>query len=220
MIVAAQSSLTTSETPAPPGPWYEPMLQIYHRDPRKMTLIASVSVVMLGLSIHFVFHGPSTASASMSKTFASGNAETKLTVMPVTPPQEQAAPALMQWLNEPKRAPGRNLFAINLDAYPRQSVIGGADSHSGEDQVFWDEVAKSLSSQADHRKEQQNRVEILQRQAARLRLEKTTMRFAKVLVNGVEVQEGSIVASFRVLTIEPQRIVVEREGIRLEVPLH
>jgi len=39
----------------------------------------------------------------------------------------------------------------------------------------------------------------------------------KALVNGEFVGEGSVVASFRVLKIEARRMIVEREGIRLEI---
>ncbi len=49
----------------------------------------------------------------------------------------------------------------------------------------------------------------------------------KAVINGDLVGEGDLVASgtgrartqFRVLKIEPRRIIVEREGIRLEIPM-
>ena len=37
------------------------------------------------------------------------------------------------------------------------------------------------------------------------------------MINGKLIAEGDVVASFRVLKIEPRRIIVEREGIRLEI---
>jgi len=39
----------------------------------------------------------------------------------------------------------------------------------------------------------------------------------KALVNGQLVGVGDVVASFRVCKIEARRIVVEREGIKLEI---
>jgi len=41
----------------------------------------------------------------------------------------------------------------------------------------------------------------------------------KALIDGVLVGEGEVVAGFRVLKIEPRRVIFEREGIRLEVPM-
>jgi hypothetical protein len=39
------------------------------------------------------------------------------------------------------------------------------------------------------------------------------------MVNGKLIGEGSVVAEFRVLKIEARRIVVEREGIQLEIQM-
>jgi hypothetical protein len=39
----------------------------------------------------------------------------------------------------------------------------------------------------------------------------------KALVNGKLVQEGDVVASFRVLKIEARGIIVEQKGIKLEI---
>jgi hypothetical protein len=41
----------------------------------------------------------------------------------------------------------------------------------------------------------------------------------KAMINGMLVGEGDVVASFRVIKIEARRILVEREGIRLEIPM-
>ena len=40
-----------------------------------------------------------------------------------------------------------------------------------------------------------------------------------ITVNGERVGEGDVVASFRVSRIEARRIIVEREGIRLEIQM-
>jgi hypothetical protein len=39
------------------------------------------------------------------------------------------------------------------------------------------------------------------------------------MVNGDLVGEGSVVANFRIVSIEARRIIVEREGIRLEIDM-
>jgi hypothetical protein len=77
-----------------------------------------------------------------------------------------------------------------------------------------------MASKADQRKERQILIENLQLQAMQLRLQSTVMGATpRALLNGDMVREGDVVASFRVLKIEPRRIVVEREGIKLEIPM-
>ena len=65
-------------------------------------------------------------------------------------------------------------------------------------------------------------------QARQIRLQSTLMGAnPTALVDGQTVREGDVVASgsgvtrtaFRVLKIEPRRIILEREGVRSEIPL-
>jgi hypothetical protein len=42
----------------------------------------------------------------------------------------------------------------------------------------------------------------------------------RAVINGELVGEGDVVAEFRVLKIEARRIVIEREGIRLEITMN
>jgi hypothetical protein len=87
---------------------------------------------------------------------------------------------------------------------------------------IWDEVAKSMAAQADQNRErQQSHLASLRRQAGELRLTQYVPGPPPAAwVNGELVGEGSVVALFRVLMIEPRRIIVEREGILLEIPLN
>jgi hypothetical protein len=119
-------------------------------------------------------------------------------------------------------APGatlsRNLFAIELERFPADGArIRTAD----KDAVgFWDELAKSMTVRADVRRERQVLIENLARQASQLRLQSTMMGASpKAVIDGDLVGEGDVVASFRVLKIEPRRIIIEREGIKLEIPM-
>jgi hypothetical protein len=83
---------------------------------------------------------------------------------------------------------------------------------------FWDQLAKSTHAQADQRKERQILIENLQRQASQLRIQTILMgENPRALINGTLVGEGDVAASFRVLRIEARRLVVEREGVRLEI---
>ena len=57
-----------------------------------------------------------------------------------------------------------------------------------------------------------------QAEAAKLRLDSIMWGTQpKAMIDGKLVAEGDVVALFRVLKIEPRRIIVEREGIRLAI---
>ena len=90
-------------------------------------------------------------------------------------------------------------------------------------EIFSDPVAKSVPNPADQLRERQILIQNLQSQAAKLRLQTIIMGSTeagpKAIVEGQLVQEGDVVASFRVLKIESRRIVVEREGIKLEIAM-
>jgi hypothetical protein len=115
---------------------------------------------------------------------------------------------------------------VRLEYFPRD--VKGPTASLVESEGFWDAVAKSLPSQADQKKERQILAENLQLKAAELKLQSTVLGpTPKALVNGELVSEGDVLASgsgesrtpFRVLKIEPRRIIVEREGIMLEIPM-
>jgi hypothetical protein len=132
--------------------------------------------------------------------------------------------ALAEWKAQPlPLAMGRNLFAADLDHFPRHGPHNPqTDAASAlENQAFWDRVAKSMSDQADQRKERQVLVENLRLQAAKLRLQTTVMGAKpRAVINGELVGEGDVVASFRVWKIEARRVIVEREGIRLDIAMN
>jgi hypothetical protein len=75
-----------------------------------------------------------------------------------------------------------------------------------------------MTARADQKREREVLVENLRGQALQLKLQSTVLGASpKALVNGQLVRVGDVVASFRVTKIEARRIVVEREGIKLEV---
>src|SRR5688500_10396246 len=126
--------------------------------------------------------------------------------------------ALRAWMDAPTAPLSRNLFAVDLDRFPSN----GNRTHTPNKTAvgFWDELAKSMTFRADVRRERQVLVENLARQASQLRLQSTIMGASpKAVIDGDLVGEGDVVASFRVLKIEPRRIIVEREGIKLEIQM-
>jgi hypothetical protein len=77
-----------------------------------------------------------------------------------------------------------------------------------------------MVNQADRMDKRENLIANYTAQASKLRLESIMLGSQpKAMVNGKLIGEGSVVAEFRVLKIEARRIVVEREGIQLEIQM-
>jgi hypothetical protein len=131
----------------------------------------------------------------------------------------EAGGMLQEWLASPVRPLERNLFAVRLDYFP--STGSGLAAADESIEGFWEQLAKSSALQADQRRERQILVENLRRQASQLRLQTIVMgEMPKAMINGEPVGVGDVVALFRVDRIEARRVVVEREGIRFELPMN
>jgi hypothetical protein len=112
----------------------------------------------------------------------------------------------------------RDLFAVKLDYYPQDGTQIAQTLRAPSGDGFWDRLAKSMTAKADQMKERRILIENHRLQAAQLKLQTTLMgRHPRAMVNGELVTEGDVVATFRVLAIEPRRIIVEREGVKLEI---
>jgi hypothetical protein len=93
-------------------------------------------------------------------------------------------------------------------------------SPRNREETFWTELEKSLAQQADEASKRESLVNSLKQQAQAIRPQSTIMGpNPRAMINGQMVGEGDVVASFRVVKIEARRIIVEREGIRLDVPM-
>ncbi len=124
--------------------------------------------------------------------------------------------AIAEWSRGSIQPLGRNLFAVKLDYFPQDGARTVLRAPQGDG--FWDQLAKSMASRADQQKERQWLLENLKLQAAQLRLHSVIMSATPAaLINDALVGEGDVVGSFRVLKIESRRIIVEREGIKLEI---
>jgi hypothetical protein len=196
-------------------------VKFVRRNARITAGMGAAALVLTPLLCHFLLRGPASAPAA------------NFTPVPSDNPIEPSAPdgsvsssaAISDWLKEPRQPPKRNLFALNLEDYPTDSSLTPAavsrSSNDEKDQSLWDDVAKSLSTRADQKREQEFKMKNVQQAAAKLSLDQVFAGPpARAQVNGELVEEGSFIGSFRVLRIESDRITVEKDGITLDVPVH
>jgi hypothetical protein len=133
---------------------------------------------------------------------------------------QAASVRFREWLSEPVKPPTRNIFAVKLEYFPSDGSRPTQAVRTARDGEFWGKLEKSLTHQADQRDKRENLLANFRTEAGKLRLDSTIMgQQPKALIDGKLVAEGEVVAGFRVLKIEPRRIRVEREGIRLEIQM-
>ena len=201
-------------------------------DPKKSGLLAGLAVVMcvLGIRQFASSGGPAKANAAeiaprtaASPTSASRNARgAKVSDNALG----NSSRLVADWLGTPIKALDRNLFETKLEFFQRLDSTASDKASVLADETFWDQLAKSLASQADQKRQKQIRSENLQLAASSLKLQTTIMgSVPKALIDGrmvrvgelVDTKNSSLSISFRVSQIEARRIVVEHDGVKIEL---
>ena len=201
-----------------PIPLQRKIVRAVQADPKKAAVL---TILVIALSFMWVRRltggksGPQSAGAAIA---ARSDKENLARNQATNRGGSGAAASYIEWRSAPIQPLARNFFAIKFEKFP---LDGSRPAPLAERRdTFWDDLAKSLSSQADQKKQRQILIENLQMQAGQLKLQTTLMGpTPRAVVNGVSVGEGDVVAEFRVYKIEARRIIVEREGIKLEIPM-
>jgi hypothetical protein len=205
---------------APPTSLYAKLVRAAQADPKKATVLAVLVLVMGVMWVRLLggsSAGPANAAASMSGARGGGGGAMASAPARRAGSRVNAALAMAEWASKPLSPLSRNLFTINYDFFPQDGSKAPA-LRVPQGDGFWDQLAKSMTARADQRKEHEVLVENLRLQAAQLKVQSTVMGpTPRALVNGELLGVGDVVASFRVERIEARRIVVEREGIKLEI---
>ena len=184
--------------------------------------LSVVLVVIVGrmlLSGGATPHPASAGAATVGSSSVSAAASLKTASKSNTPASHSAqiTAALQRWADGPVPPLSRNLFNVRIEYFP---MDGSRTLQTAlADEGFWAKLEKSMAVQTDQKNKQENLKANFKAQAEQLRLESimTGGPQPKAMVNGELVGEGSVVADFRVLKIEARRIIVEREGIQLEI---
>jgi len=132
------------------------------------------------------------------------------------PTVSDVSPELTKWRKQSPRPMSRNLFQIQYERFPED---GAAHPSQSAQKAFWDQIANSMDIKADQEKARNDSVVALRSEAAKLR-PKATLNVNGVrtaLIDGSLVSEGDVIKGFRILRIASDRIVVEKDGMRLEI---
>jgi hypothetical protein len=199
---------------AAPGSQWEKMMGTLRASPGKSSAAGLLGLVMIIVWGRLLLgaHSPAAARAGVV-----GNPST-VGQAPVTAPMPHrivlGGETLQQWSRTPIGTLGRNPFAVPFDFYPRDASVVGTETSGGAN--YWDLVKKSMASRADQQEQRQILVDNVRIAAEALKLEAIVLGAAPgAMVNGQLVREGSSVAGFHVLKIQPRRLIVEREGVKL-----
>ena len=192
----------------------EGMLRQVKSEPKKAVALVVLMALLVGMWAKiFLFTEPRHASGGTG-----GGANIKVPTPDTLRTQlSPASRSLLEWTRKPITGTKRNLFSIKLDYFP---VDGSRPMFTGDDaDGFWDQLAKSLAAKADQEKARGILRDNVRAKASRLDLQSTGTfnGIPKAMVNGTIVQEGDTIEGFLIVRIETKRIVVEMEGIQVEV---
>lgn len=195
---------------------------VIRQDPKRGVLLAALSLVLLVMAGRLLMKGrsvPSRASAVPlmdASGLPTGQVQTRARVR-----SGDVGDSLQRWIeSDIPLVIGRNVFAVKLEYFPLDGTRQKEVKRGSDEESFWDQLAKSVSEEADQQQRRQNLVANLRQQAGQLKLQSIVMGAnPKALIDGELVREGEVVASFRVLKIEARRVIVEREGIKLEIQM-
>jgi hypothetical protein len=189
------------------------LLELVRSEPRKAAVLGTLLSVMglLWVKVLFVAPPPAEArpaAATPGKTLAAADESGSAL--------SAARRQLLVWGAQPTPPLKRNLFQVQYDLFPpdESGRVSAADQGA-----FWEQIAKSLDFRSDQEVARTSLKQELRKRAGRLRPTATINANGgrTALIEGRLVGEGDVVEGFRVLQIATDRIVVEREGVRLEV---
>lgn len=200
--------------------WNNKIARAMAQDPKKAVVLSVLLTVMGVMWARVMFNGKTGPSSAVAASSAEASTDAKMAIS--TANNDRIRAELNTWLAGDAPPVARNLFAVKFDYFQQDASRAGQTLRAPEGDGFWDKLAKSMTVQADQKEEQRILIENLRLQAAQLRVQSTMMGAQpKALINDSLVGEGDVVAKseFRVLKIEPRRIVVERKGIKLAIEM-
>lgn len=198
----------------------EKISALLKQDPKKALMLAVLLAVLAGMWGKMMLTGRSTPKAAAAMTIPQPAPATPADANNQARSVDNIA-LLRDWMAEPlPQTITRNVFELKLDYFPMDSAHVALDTRTINDPTFWEKLAKSIDAQADQQHKKEILIQNLRQQAGQLQLTSTLMGpRPRAMINGAMVGEGEVVAQFRVLKIEARSVTIEREGIKLVVPM-
>jgi hypothetical protein len=205
--------------------WINDLSKTLKADPKKtgsLGVLLAVFAFMLGRIFLAGSSGqPATAGAtSLGPAIANGVASGSDAPVPgqQTARAGGTLAAIQKWSDGPVPPVSRNIFAVRMDYFPLESSRT-TPADNGND-GFWDKLKKSMDQRTDDRQRHENLIASFTLDAEKLKLQSIMMGSTpRAMIDGQLVGVGSVVADFRVAKIETRRVIVEREGIMLEIKM-
>ena len=222
-------------------PWQQKLVaslpEPLRRDAKKTAVLSGLLLAFAG--VMYVQFGGSDGTAEAEVAPEPAPAQAAAPAPAPKPPVKQSSPAsrVARWLETPPPALDRNVFLMRVENFqtvapPAQAAAAPAAAvRVVEEDLFWDELAKSMGARADQRRQRQIWIDNLAAAAGRIRVQTTIMGHTPVaMINGRRAGVGDTVSAaigaggqstvaFRVVAIEPRRVVVERDGLKFEVTM-
>lgn len=198
--------------------WPEKAMGAFRASPGRSSMLTGLVLILVIAWMRVLVGGHTNPSAARGATAAAVPARTILAEDPAPRRStESSGLTLQQWARQKSRvAMNRNPFVVPLDFYPSEGSNGSEEVSAGNG--YWDLLRKSMSARADQQEQRQILIDNIRIAAESLKLDSTILGSTPgAMVNGQVVHEGSTVAGFRVLKIESNEVIMEREGIRLAV---
>lgn len=196
----------------PPANSAHNVSKAFKTHPAKYAVLGALMLTMAGLWFKIIFLAPASVSAKPA-----GNSQNASNLASKDKPMLSASrKQFFEWRRQNLQPLARNLFEIQYERFPDDS---NAPVSQNAQSVFWEQLAKSMDYRTDQEIARKNLVESLRKQAHSLRPKAilSVNGSQTALIDGSLANEGDLINGFRIVRIQEDRLIVEREGVRLEV---
>ena len=196
----------------------EKLLAAIKSDPKRTGVLGVLLVVLAIFGGRALLTGSNQPLSSFAANVI-GNAADKPAVSAKA--ANARADVLAAWMAQPIPVPQQDLFAVNLTYFPNDVSAASNDATKADSEEIVDPQTKLERAEADQKRHRAVVIENVRQQAEKLDLQ-SIVRGAnpQAMINGRMVGEGDVVAEFRVLKIEPRKVIVEREGVKLSIAMN
>ena len=196
----------------PPANSAHNVSKAFKTHPAKYAVLGALMLTMAGLWFKIIFLAPASVSAKPA-----GNSQNASNLASKDKPMLSASrKQFFEW----RRQNSSPLRVTSLKSSTNDSpMIPTRRFPERTKRFFGNKLAKSMDYRTDQEIARKNLVESLRKQAHSLRPKAilSVNGSQTALIDGSLANEGDLINGFRIVRIQEDRLIVEREGVRLEV---